>query len=339
MMNFKEIELQDKSAVDAVICASGCFGADYSFANLYIWRHTYKPLVYFGESRLIVTTADRQYYSYPKGDGDVRPYIDMLIEEARSRGEKLVIRGLTDRTLDEFRLECPEYADRFDIVEDRDNADYVYMTDKLRFLAGRKLASKRNHIKHFIANGDWQIKSVGASAGVAKDSVAGAKDSVAGAKDSAEVAKDSVAGAKDSDGKPIEIASIEEARAFVAEFYKEKEDPGLAEETVAINEMFDSFAELGFIGALLYQKGKPVAFTAGTKLGEAGMDVHFEKALPDVDGAYTMINREYVNMVAQMKPGVEFFNREEDMGIEGLRKAKLSYHPDILMMKYFAVEK
>ena len=332
MMNFKEIELQDKPAVDAVICASGCFGADYSFANLYIWRHTYKPLVYFGESRLIVTTADRQYYSYPKGDGDVRPYIEMLIEEARSRGEKLVIRGLTDRTLDEFKLECPEYADRFDIVEDRDNADYVYTTDKLRFLAGRKLASKRNHIKHFIANGDWQIKSVGASAN-------GAKDSVAGAKGSAEVAKDSVAGVKDSDGKPIEIASIEEARAFVAEFYKEKEDPGLAEETVAINEMFDSFAELGFIGALLYQKGKPVAFTAGTKLGEAGMDVHFEKALPDVDGAYTMINREYVNMVAQMKPEVEFFNREEDMGIEGLRKAKLSYHPDILMMKYFAVEK
>ncbi len=339
MMNFKEIELQDKSAVDAVICASGCFGADYSFANLYIWRHTYKPLVYFGESRLIVTTADRQYYSYPKGDGDVRPYIDMLIEEARSRGEKLVIRGLTDRTLDEFRLECPEYADKFDIVEDRDNADYVYMTDKLRFLAGRKLASKRNHIKHFIANGDWQIKSVGASANGVKDSVAGAKDSAEVAKDSVAGVKDSVAGVKDSDGKPIEIASIKEARAFVAEFYKEKEDPGLAEETVAINEMFDSFAELGFIGALLYQKGKPVAFTAGTKLGEAGMDVHFEKALPDVDGAYTMINREYVNMVAQMKPEVEFFNREEDMGIEGLRKAKLSYHPDILMMKYFAVEK
>ncbi len=339
MMNFKEIELQDKSAVDAVICASGCFGADYSFANLYIWRHTYKPLVYFGESRLIVTTADRQYYSYPKGDGDVRPYIDMLIEEAKNRGERLVIRGLTDRTLDEFKLECPDYADGFDIVEDRDNADYVYMTDKLRFLAGRKLASKRNHIKHFIANGDWQIKSVGASANGVKDSVAGAKDSAEVAKDSVAGVKDSVAGVKDSDGKPIEIASIKEARAFVAEFYKEKEDPGLAEETVAINEMFDSFAELGFIGALLYQKGKPVAFTAGTKLGEAGMDVHFEKALPDVDGAYTMINREYVNMVAQMKPEVEFFNREEDMGIEGLRKAKLSYHPDILMMKYFAVEK
>ena len=325
MMNFKEIDLQDKSAVDAVICASGCFGADYSFANLYIWRHTYKPLVYFGESRLIVTTADRQYYSYPKGDGDVRPYIDMLIEEEKSRGEKLVIRGLTDRTLEEFRLECPDYADKFDIVEDRDNADYVYMTDKLRFLAGRKLASKRNHIKHFIANGEWQIKCVGGSVNGAKDSVTGAKDSVVGA--------------KDSDGKPIEVATIEEARAFVAEFYKEKEDPGLAEETVAINEMFDSFAELGFIGALLYQKGRPVAFTAGTKLGEAGMDVHFEKALPDVEGAYTMINREYVNMVAQMKPEVEFFNREEDMGIEGLRKAKLSYHPDILMMKYFAVEK
>ncbi len=311
MMNFKDIKLQDKAAVDAVICASGCFGADYSFANLYIWRHTYKPLVFFGETRLVVTTPDRRFYSYPKGDGDVRPYIDMLLEEAHSRGEKLTIRGLTDRTLDEFYRECPEYEDKFEIVEDRDNADYVYMTDKLRFLAGRKLASKRNHIKHFIAGGDWQLKSVGNSA----------------------------KGAKDSDERPIVTASIEEARAFVAEFYKEKEDPDLAQEAVAIDEMFGSFDELGFIGALLYQNGQPVAFTAGTPLGEEGMDVHFEKALPGINGAYTMINREYVNMVAQLKPEVEFFNREEDMGIEGLRKAKLSYHPDILMMKYFAVEK
>lgn len=103
--------------------------------------------------------------------------------------------------------------------------------------------------------------------------------------------------------------------------------------------MFRHFRELGFTGALLYQNGEPVAFTAATRLGEAVMDVHFEKALPGVEGAYTMINREFVNLIAQRYPEIEFFNREEDMGIEGLRKAKESYRPDMLLMKYIAVEK
>ena len=103
--------------------------------------------------------------------------------------------------------------------------------------------------------------------------------------------------------------------------------------------MFRNFDELGFIGALLYQNGEPVAFTAGTKLGESAIDVHFEKALPGVDGAYPMINREYINMMCQLLPGLVMVNREEDMGLEGLRKAKLSYYPDILMMKYIAEEK
>ena len=311
MISFKDIELQDKAAIDAVICASGCFGADYSFANLYIWRHAYQPQIFAGDHRLLVTTSTRDYYAYPKGDGDVKPYVEMLLDEAHEKGEKLTMRGLTDKTLEEFLAADPSYEERFEIIEDRDNADYVYMTDKLRFLAGRKLASKRNHIKHFEANGEWEIRSVGCDA----------------------------KGAVDSDGKTIAQASIEDARAFVAEFYQEKGDPELAQEAIAIDEMFNLFRELGFIAGLLYQNGQPVAFTAGTRLGENGIDVHFEKALPGVEAAYTMINREYVNMVAQMIPEIEFFNREEDMGLEGLRRAKLSYHPDILMMKYFAVEK
>lgn len=313
MLDLKKVELSDKARIDSLICASGCHGADYSFANLFIWRNIYKPQITFIGNRLIVAMPEHNIYAYPKGDGDVTASIEALLEEAHSRGNKLFLRGLTDRTLDEF---LPLYGDRFEIIEDRDNADYVYAATKLRTLAGRKLASKRNHIKHFERNGEWELRRLGA------DALAANLESLT-----------------DSDGKQITSGALGDARKFVNYFYEEKDDPDLRSESVAIEEMFTHFDELGFIGALLYQNGEPVAFTAGTKLGEYAMDVHFEKALPGVDGAYPMINREYVNMVCQLLPETEMFNREEDMGIEGLRKAKLSYKPDILMMKYFAQEK
>ena len=127
--------------------------------------------------------------------------------------------------------------------------------------------------------------------------------------------------------------------SFVDEFYKEKDDPELSDEATAIEEMFEHYDELGFIGGLLYQNGEPVAFTAGTRLDNEVFDVHFEKALTGVEGGYTMVNREFARMIHAELPGIIAFNREEDMGIEGLRKAKESYHPDVLLMKYFAKEK
>jgi len=295
VIKWKEVKLEDRDKINSQICASGCHGADYSFANLYMWRAEYKPQIFFTENRLLVGMLEDNVYAYPKGAGDVRPSMDLLLEEAHARGEKLVIRGLTDKTLDEF---LPIYGDQFRIEEDRDNADYIYAADKLCNLPGRHLASKRNHINKFERNGEWELRRVVSDDG-----------------------------------------SIGEARKFLAKFYEEKEDPDLAAEAVAIGELFDNFKALDARAALLYQKGEPVAFTAGTKLDEEVFDTHFEKALPDVDGAYTMINREFARMIVDEFPEIGAFNREEDMGLEGLRKAKLSYHPDILLMKYFAYEK
>lgn len=294
MIEWKKVELSDRDAVNALICASGCHGADYAFANLYMWRNAYDPRIAFCGSRLLVGMPRWGVFAYPKGDGDVRPSMELLLDEAHSRGEKLVIRGLTDKTLEEF---LPIYGERFEITEDRDNADYIYTVDKLCNLTGRKLSSKRNHIKHFEAAGDWEFRAVTAA------------------------------------------DDIEEARSFVARFYELKHDPELEAEAGAIAEMFANFETLGFLGGLLYQNGQPVAFTAGTRLDTEVFDTHFEKALPGVEGAYTMVNREFARLVHATFPEIGAFNREEDMGIEGLRKAKLSYHPDILLMKYFAREK
>ena len=323
MIDWKDVEISDKPAIEDKICASGCHGADYSFTNLYIWRKAYRPLISFCGSRLLVGMPQWNVYAYPKGDGDVRPSIEMLLEEAHAKGNKLVIRGLTNKTLDEF---LPIYGDRFEISEDRDNADYIYTVDKLCNLAGRHLSSKRNHIKHFERNGEWEFHIISAHS-------CGCYTSGKRLTDEADQGVTEVA------DKVYKNSSIAEAKAFVDEFYREKNDPDLEAEAGAIEEMFANYETLGFIGGLLYQNGEPVAFTAGTKLDNEVFDVHFEKALPGVEGAYAMVNREFARLVHAELTEIQFFNREEDMGLEGLRKAKESYHPDILLMKYFATEK
>ena len=310
MIDWRDITLEDKARIEEKICASGCHGADYGFANLFIWRKAYRPKIAFCDNRLLVGMPQWNVYAYPKGDGEIRNSIELLLDEAHSLGSKLRIRGLTDKTLEEF---LPLYGDRFEIIEDRDNADYIYTSAKLCDLPGRHLSSKRNHIKHFERNGPWEFHKIAAgSCGVFTSC---------------------------EDGTCGRLSSIAEAKAFVDEFYKEKNDPDLADEAGAIEEMFEHYETLGFLGGMLYQNGEPVAFTAGTKLDNEVFDTHFEKALPGVEGAYTMVNREFARLVRAEYPDITAFNREEDMGIEGLRKAKLSYHPDILLMKYFAIEK
>ena len=96
---------------------------------------------------------------------------------------------------------------------------------------------------------------------------------------------------------------------------------------------FRDFEALGLEGGLLYQGSRLVAYTMGEPLTTDTYAVHFEKAFPDVNGAYPAINQEFVlhNMEAY-----QYINREEDTGDEGLRKAKLSYHPVIILQEYEA---
>ena len=67
--------------------------------------------------------------------------------------------------------------------------------------------------------------------------------------------------------------------------------------------------------------------------------MHFEKADGEIQGAYAIVNREFARLVKARYPQVRYLNREDDMGLPGLRKAKESYHPDLMVEKYRAVWK
>lgn len=106
----------------------------------------------------------------------------------------------------------------------------------------------------------------------------------------------------------------------------------LLEERRAIERFLTYREALGVLGGVLYVSGQPAAFALGSIPRARMLDVHIEKAL-FYDGAYAMIAREFAAYARTVCP-VEYINREDDMGIESLRRAKMSYHPDRMVEKY-----
>ena len=102
-----------------------------------------------------------------------------------------------------------------------------------------------------------------------------------------------------------------------------------AESCVASNYL-RLFDELGVCGGLLRVDRQAVAFCIGEQVGEDTMVVHIEKALTEYEGAYTMINQQFVEHECQ---NMTYVNREDDAGDEGLRQAKLSYRPAFMVEK------
>lgn len=118
--------------------------------------------------------------------------------------------------------------------------------------------------------------------------------------------------------------------------WEESNDGGNEEEKLALDCTFDNWEALGFRGAILYADEKPVAFTVGEYLRTDTLDVHFEKAVEGVQGAYPMICREFVRQQLETNPELRYVNREEDMGIPGLRKAKEDWYPLYKLEKFTA---
>jgi hypothetical protein len=88
--------------------------------------------------------------------------------------------------------------------------------------------------------------------------------------------------------------------------------------------------ELELKGGLIRLDGEVIAFTLGEPICEDTFVVHIEKAFADIQGAYPMINQQFVEHECS---DYQYINREEDTGAEGLRKAKLSYRPVFLVEK------
>ena len=138
---------------------------------------------------------------------------------------------------------------------------------------------------------------------------------------------------------PITADRISECLRLEEEWCKANncgEQNDLSNERKSLTYALNHFDELGLTGGILYVNGKIAAFTFGMPINKETFGVHVEKANTQIDGAYNVINQEFARHIPEQ---FIYLNREEDLGLEGLRKAKLSYQPAILLEKNIAVLK
>ncbi len=295
MIEFKTLELNDREAIEKCLKASDFKSCDYSFANNYIWRRSnnIEFAIFDGFYCLKSVWKEGTVYTYPAGSGDIKPIVDALIADSRERRVPFRLRGISRENIGEMDRQFPGV---FDYTPNMDEFDYIYSTESLTQLAGKKYHSKRNHIARFMDNSDWSYE---------------------------DITRD----------------NIDECFQMNSEWCKIHmctQDVNLNHELCAVKEAFAHYFELNFIGGLIRLNGRVIAYTIGEVLSSDTFVVHIEKAFPEIQGSYPMINQQFVIHNCQ---AFKYVNREEDTGDEGLRKTKLSYKPEILLEKYTAAYK
>lgn len=187
------------------------------------------------------------------------------------------------------------YPSKFRFHCDEGAFDYVYSIDDLAELSGKKYHSKRNHVNRFRE--EHPNHTV----------------------------------------KPFTDAIIPQIKQMTDEWYRERMeiDPNgdYHMEKAALERALLHYKELGMEGLVLLDGDEVLAITLGGRLSEDTFDVNFEKARAGVNGAYAAINYEFARYIREKYPDIRFLDREEDMGLEGLRRAKRSYYPHHMIEK------
>lgn len=296
-MKFKQIELSDREWMATYLKESAFQGCEYAFGTLFIWQDVYKTEVAEYKGMLLF----RSRTSYEKHYVNAFP---AGAGDKRAAIEKLLECAKRDGQklyLRGFTIENAvflenQFPGKFQIESVRDEWDYLYLKEDLAQLSGKKYHGKRNHIARFMDSQDWHYESM-------------SRD------------------------------NIDECRKMSKLWYERQKEAGNLEvlgEMPVLERCFDNFEILGFTGGVLYKGEEVVAFTIGEPLTKDTYVVHIEKAFSDIQGAYAMINKQYV--LHEMEQ-YTYVNREEDEGVEGLRKAKESYYPVKMVEKYIAREK
>lgn len=334
MLQFKSPELSDRAAVNEAVSAASYAGSDASFGNIYLLRKKYGTEIAFENGTLFRYyngKGSRRGYTFPLSGALEASDVSHPNEKVLSIENRTVIfdslqlieqhAAENNRPL-EFCLVTDEqlkilqqfYGDRVVVEENRGDSDYVYSAESLATLEGKDYRKKRNHLSRFNRTyNDYELRPITTENSAEALDVEKLWLIESG---TIEIAKENVAN-----------PCVDDASAECSEDKKSR-----CAEFDAIAEALYRMDSLGFRGAILYVNGNPVGMTMATEISSGVWDIHFEKVIGEYaeNGGYTAINK----LFAESLGGVGLINREEDINIEGLRKAKLSYYPLVILHKY-----
>jgi len=291
-MTFHPLTLFDREAMQAVTLPSGRRNCNYTFANLVGWQFWYYTEVCVLENTVVLRfTLDGQR-AYMVCTSEA---LSLELIEALlddSNGDLTLI-GLEDSQVKE--LSIIHYPLSISTEPVRNQYDYIYRRTDLATLRGRHLDAKRNHIHRFRTEHP------------------------------------------DFEYRPLTLEFFDECRRLTEIWQEEKNqshngnrnmNETIDAEHRVMETIFSNWDALGMTGGSIIVDGRMVAFTYGSAVTTDTLDVCVEKADRHVEGAFAIINQQFAEHLPEQ---YIYLNREEDMGIPGLRQAKLSYHPEILL--------
>jgi uncharacterized protein len=284
---FKDIEVEDRPIISGYGRDFGITSCEYSFANLYCWQPVHHRVWSLYRNRLLILDQTNDGLFLPAGEALDTADLVYLSGELQKRG----MSGNVTQVSGDYVKAHPDLREHYSIERQRDFADYIYATQKLITLSGKKLHKKKNLISQFRRS--WPEYTVAPI---------------------------------DAD---LKRACRKLAQTLLAQ--NAQISRTIREEQLALRRAFSHFDEAGLEGLALLVSGKLVAFSVFSRLNSDMFDIHFEKSDPAFKGAAQVINYETARHLA---PRCRFVNREQDIGIEGLRQAKRSYDPERIASPY-----
>ncbi|MEF9940944.1 MAG: phosphatidylglycerol lysyltransferase domain-containing protein [Lachnospiraceae bacterium] len=254
-LTFKKPTIEDKELLDSYFKRYPSRSCDRTFANVFLWARHYHVEYAIIENAIVFKNEEEGElaFAYPVGEAeDVKKSIEVLEAYSVERNKPFRLYGITKKQYEQLEQ---WYPDEYEMEYNRDLADYVYESEKLATLSGKKLHGKRNHINQFkLMFEDWDYESFN----------------------------------QDNIEECFQMA-LQWRNDNGCDADEEKN----AEMCVTLNSL-RLYEELGLVGGLLRVNGKIVAFSIGEPICEDTFVVHIEKAFADVPGAYPMINQQFV---------------------------------------------
>jgi uncharacterized protein len=288
---FKDLDLEDREVITRVLDQYGPETSEWTFTNLFIWRSHYGFEWSIYKDWLLVTCRE---------SADSRYAMQPIGPPSRWEAVEVLLSWLrTEKGERSPRIEKadtrligePGRPGNLSVEPTREHFDYVYLRDDLVQLAGNRYRSKRNHINKVLRTYSFAYV-------------------------------------------PLDPAHVDDCLEVQEKWCLARrceDDLNLLGEWEAIREVLAHFDALKVRGGAVVVDGKVEAFTIGELLNRETAVIHIEKANPEIEELYSVVNQQCAENCWEQ---VSYINREQDLGIPGLREAKLSYHPHRLVEKY-----